>query len=166
MAAVQIALAVLLLAGLSACDELDISAEDVVFGDKVYSQYEADADPDSAPASYTSDEARPVLETPFSSVNLGRVTLGKKVEHILAIRNGGDANLLVYQLLTTCDYISATLSAGEIPPGKIALLTVTIDATNDPEPAGTTIRRGIIIVSNDPAQPELTIWIQASIEAP
>jgi hypothetical protein len=84
------------------------------------------------------------------------------VQHEFVIRNDGDAPLTISRAFSTCACTTAYFTASVIPPGKIAIMTLTFDAGYH-DVRGQTVRRGIIIESNDPDQPETEIWTQATV---
>lgn len=84
------------------------------------------------------------------------------VQHKFVIANNGDAPLTISRAYTTCACTTAYFSASIIPAGKIAIVTLTFDAGYH-DVRGQTVRRGIIIESNDPDHPETEIWTQASV---
>lgn len=57
------------------------------------------------------------------------------------------------------------LGAAVIPPGKVSIVTLTLDAGFH-DVAGRTVRRGVIIESNDPNRPETELWTQAAVRNP
>jgi hypothetical protein len=84
------------------------------------------------------------------------------VEHQFVIANEGDAPLTISKAYTTCACTTADFSASIIPPGKIAIVTLIFDAGFH-DVRGETVRRGLIIESNDPLNPHTEIWTQASV---
>ena len=63
---------------------------------------------------------------------------------------------------TTCGCTTAEISADVIPPGKAVTIELVYDAGFH-DTAGQTVRRGLIIESNDPDQPQAEIWVQADV---
>ena len=86
------------------------------------------------------------------------------VQHQFIIANEGEAPLTISRAYTSCACTTADFTATVIPPGKIAIMTLTFDAGVH-DVRGQTVRRGVIIESNDPASPQTEIWIQASVNA-
>lgn len=105
-------------------------------------------------------QARLVL--PVAEYDFGMVDAQAVVEHVFYLVNGGTQDLMVERAYTTCGCTSAELSTAVIPPGKAGRLIVRFDAETH---AGSslTVRRGLVIETNDPTQPQAEIWIQASI---
>ena len=61
-----------------------------------------------------------------------------------------------------CGCTAAEISADVIPPGKAVTIELVYDAGFH-DTAGQTVRRGLIIESNDPDQPQAEIWVQADV---
>lgn len=78
------------------------------------------------------------------------------------IANYGQSPLVIRRAYTTCGCTIADFTATEIPPGKVALMTLQFD-TGFHDMRGTTVRRGVVIETNDPDHPIQEIWIQASV---
>lgn len=107
--------------------------------------------------------AQPKLFLPLTFHDFGAVRYGARVSKEFVIINQGSAPLVIQRAYTTCGCTVADFTASTIPPGKAALITVTWDSSQH-APTATTIRRGVIILSNDPTQPQSEIWIQATIK--
>ena len=75
----------------------------------------------------------------------------------------GEGPLLIRRAYTTCGCTVADFTSSEIPPGKVALMKLYFD-TGFHDMRGATVRRGVIIETNDPNQPEQEIWIQATVK--
>ncbi|MBK8909195.1 MAG: DUF1573 domain-containing protein [Rhodospirillales bacterium] len=78
------------------------------------------------------------------------------------VRNTGEAPLTINRAYTTCGCTTAEISADTIPPGKAVTVELRFDAGFH-DSAGQTVRRGIIIETNDPDQPQAEIWVQAEV---
>jgi hypothetical protein len=95
--------------------------------------------------------------------DFGEVDARTKVTHQFVITNKGAGPLVVEQAYTTCTCTTAELTAAIIPPGKVSLVTVRFDPAF--HRTGTaTVRRGLILQTNDPIHPQAEIWIQAHIK--
>lgn len=105
----------------------------------------------------------PRLEIVPAYFDFGRIDADQVVEHTFVIRNRGSADLLIRRAYTTCECTRAEISASAIPPGKIALATVRYDPRIHGQP-GATLRRGVILESNDPDHTQSEIWVQARIK--
>jgi hypothetical protein len=105
---------------------------------------------------------QPKIAVPQTSYNFGRIGPLDVVERTFIVRNEGNAPLTISRAYTTCGCTVAHFSASIIPPGKLATVRVVFDAGFH-DTAGQTVRRGIIIESNDPARSQSEIWVQASV---
>ncbi len=108
----------------------------------------------------SSGQARVQIPTDF--YDFGIIGARSVVHRDFLIVNQGSAPLVILQAYTTCGCTSAELTATVIPPGKASRVTVTFNAGLHPA-AGQTVRRGLILETNDPNQPTAEIWIQASV---
>lgn len=94
--------------------------------------------------------------------DFGRIGAKDVVTRSFLLRNDGEAPLTISHAYTTCGCTTATISADVIPPGKAATIELIFDAGFH-DAAGQTVRRGLIIESNDPDQPQAEIWVQAEV---
>ncbi len=108
------------------------------------------------------DQLQPQIS--LSQTFYGFGTIGPKdiVKQTFVIRNTGQGVLKISNAYTTCGCTIADFSSSVIPPGKVALVTVTFDAGFH-DTRGQTVRRGVIIENNDPNQSNVEIWIEASV---
>lgn len=155
---------------ISACQQTPGSpdhSDQLVYDQPLHGEYTGQQDQAPAAVTAADDPAvglyRPHLELPTSYQKMGRVTRGKKAEITFVLHNTGSADLTVHRIYTTCSYVTAYLTASVIPPGRAALLIVTLDTGAYLETGSAVIQRGVVIESNDPYQPEATLWVQASI---
>ena len=85
---------------------------------------------------------------------------------VVAVRNDGDAPLVVTEVLTTCGCTTAALEPMTLAPGEAGNLHIIFDSgAHGPELTGPIMRR-VILVSNDPILPEATVDLQAVILPP
>lgn len=78
------------------------------------------------------------------------------------IANTGEAPLTISRAYTTCGCTTADFTATIIPPGQVSIMTLRFDAGFH-DVSGQTVRRGVIIESNDPNNSTTEIWVQASV---
>ena len=78
------------------------------------------------------------------------------------IANTGEAPLTISRAYTTCGCTTADFTSAIIPPGKVSIMTIVLDAGFH-DVTGQTVRRGVIIENNDPKRSSTEIWIQASV---
>lgn len=107
-------------------------------------------------------QRQPKIVLPDNTYDFGRIGARAVVKRQFVIRNAGEAPLTISRAYTTCGCTTADLTASVIPPGKVALATLTFDAGFH-DTSGQNVRRGLIIENNDPSQSEAAIWIRASV---
>jgi hypothetical protein len=105
---------------------------------------------------------KPVMVISEHFYDFGSVGPRQLLTRTFVIANQGQSMLLIRRAYTTCGCTVADFTSTEIPPGKVALMTLRFDASFHNMRAST-VRRGVIITSNDPDQPQQEIWIQASV---
>lgn len=126
--------------------------------------------PDSQPraaataqvASTETGTGSPVAETPESYYDFGVIAGDAVVVRTFALRNQGDAPLVIQRAYTTCGCTTAEISAQVIPPGKLALVQMRFDAGFH-DVRGMTVRRGLVVETNDALHPRVEMWVQATV---
>ncbi len=163
------ALAALILAGLALTlaawgrqDAAHYRPSEIIYDRPLHGEYQGGPLPGSV-ALLPEDGPQPRISVPDSMQMAGRVRLGQSRRHHFVIRNSGQAPLTIAGVYTTCGYLSADLTASVIPPGRAALLTLTLDTSRYPGAHAGMIRRGAILQTNDPRRPEVAVWVQAFI---
>ena len=117
----------------------------------------------SKPVAGLSDiHSQPQLQVSELFYDFGSISPDQVATHTFVVANQGTDTLLIQQASTTCGCATAELTSSHIPPGKVALLTVHLNAHN-PDLRGTTVRRGILLETNDAGHPTQEIWVQAAI---
>jgi hypothetical protein len=111
-------------------------------------------------ADLSGPQPQTVISDPF--YDFGKVSPDQATAHVFSIANQGEGVLVIMAAQTTCGCTTADLTATEIPPGKVALMTVHFDAKLHPL-RGQTVRRGVMLETNDPRNPVLEFWVQAAI---
>lgn len=101
-----------------------------------------------------------VIEQDF--FDFKKVGATEVVQHEFVLTNEGDAPLVITSAFTTCACTTADFSGTIIPPGKIAIVTLTFDAGYH-DARGQTVRRGLIMQTNDPMNPQVEVWTQAAV---
>ena len=120
----------------------------------------------AAPAPAPAANGAPQLAADATRLDLGEVVNGVVVERDVAVRNDGDAPLVVTEVLTTCGCTTAALEPMTLAPGEAGNLHIIFDSgAHGPELTGPIMRR-VILVSNDPILPEATVDLQAVILPP
>jgi len=88
--------------------------------------------------------------------DFGPVPLGSALTHAFLVTNAGDAPL-VLSLATECSCTEATFEKGTLGPGESGALTVSYLVTGVGRE-----RKSIVVRSNDPATPRLTLYVGAT----
>ncbi len=105
---------------------------------------------------------QPRIEIPSAFYDFGAISSQAVVQRDFLLINRGSAPLIIQQAYTTCGCTTAKLTASVIPPGKASRATIIFNAGFHPV-AGQTVRRGLVLETNDPSHPEAEIWVQASV---
>lgn len=108
------------------------------------------------------ESGSPRAELPASFYDFGAITSKAVVKRDFLVINRGKAPLIIYQAYTTCGCTTAELTASRVPPGQAARATIIFNAGYH-NVTGQTVRRGLILETNDPDHPEVEIWVQAEI---
>ena len=105
---------------------------------------------------------QPTIAVSADFHDLGVIGAQDVVTYEFVIFNQGEAPLTISRAYTTCGCTTADFTATVIPPGKVSIMTLTLDAGFH-DITGQTVRRGVIIENNDPDNPQMEIWVQASV---
>jgi hypothetical protein len=108
------------------------------------------------------DQPQPKIVVPNDYYDFGRVGASAVVKREFLVRNEGEAPLTISRAYTTCGCTIGEFTARVIPPGKVALVTLVFDAGFH-DARGQTVKRGIIIESNDRGDSRAEVWIKASV---
>lgn len=152
-----------LLAGRSSAQTgFKYSSEDVVYDQPLTAVHEMEPlNLESIPFLPT-DGPQPKISLSEDSYNFGTIGPTEVVTYDFAITNLGEAPLTISRVYTTCGCTTADFTATVIPPGKVSVVTMRLDAGFH-DVSGQTVRRGIIIENNDPKNPQVEIWAQATV---
>lgn len=137
---------------------------DITYGEKIHAVHDmgsANYAPFSE-ASATDSALKPDIRLSENFYDFGKVDARQVLTRTFVIANFGEFPLIIRHAYTTCGCTVADFTADEIPPGKVALMTLKLD-TGYHDMGGTTVRRGVVIETNDPDHPTQEIWIQASV---
>jgi hypothetical protein len=108
------------------------------------------------------DQPQPKISVPVAYYDFGSIGPRDVVKRKFVIRNEGEAPLTISRAFTTCGCTTAEFTARVIPPGKVALVTLALDAGFH-DVRGQTVDRGIIIESNDRGNSQAEIWTRAAV---
>jgi hypothetical protein len=94
--------------------------------------------------------------------DFGRIGAKDVVLRTFTVHNTGEGPLTISRAYTTCGCTTAEVSADVIPPGKAVTVELRFDAGFH-DSAGQTVRRGVILETNDPDQPQVEMWVEAEV---
>jgi hypothetical protein len=119
---------------------------------------------ESMPGSMNAREGAVYPKADLSSgfYNFGTISRDAVVQRDFLVVNRGDAPLEIREAHTTCGCTTAHLTASVIPPGQASRITMIFNAGFH-DVTGQTVRRGLLMTTNDPDHPELEIWVQVSV---
>jgi hypothetical protein len=101
-------------------------------------------------------------DAPVDFFDFGAIGSKAVVQHDFLLINRGSGPLNITRAYTTCGCTTAQISSAVIPAGKAARVTLTFDAGYHMT-AGQTVRRGLVLETDDPDRPEMEIWVQAAV---
>jgi len=142
----------------------DFNSEDIVRDQPFLAVHEmVTFDPNSIPF-LPEDGPQPKIAFSENEYNFGNIGLRDVVSKAFIIANRGDAPLTISKAYTTCGCTTVEISASVIPPGKAVTANLIFDAGYH-ETGGQTVRRGLILETNDPKFPRSEIWTRATVKA-
>lgn len=107
-----------------------------------------------SPAALADDAPRPRMEVAEKQLSFGEVVQGQQVRVPLALKNAGQAPLVITHVETTCDCSVARLPAGPIAPGATGEVLVEFDSRERTGVQGFEV----YVYSNDPAQADRGLY--------
>ena len=138
------------------------SPEDVVYDQPLHAIHEMTGSTVNQINFLPKDGPQPEIAVSEDFYNFGVIGPTDVVTHDFVIANVGEAPLTIYRAYTTCGCTTADFTSTVIPPGKVVVVTMTLDAGYH-DVRGQTVRRGIIIENNDPRNPQVELWAQATV---
>jgi Protein of unknown function (DUF1573) len=109
-----------------------------------------------------SPNAPPRIMLMPSALDLGTGAPGEVLTGTVLVRNTGGSPLQFSKIKPGCSCLSVQLSSGTIPTGQSATLTI----AGRMKPDGSPLAFGVSLSTNDPAQPESVLFVQASPAPP
>jgi hypothetical protein len=103
---------------------------------------------------------QPQIEAPAPNYDFGTVLEGTQVKHEFTIKNGGQADLVIGQVQTSCGCTVAKSDKQRLRPGERTSLPVTFDTRHEKGHAS----RRIDVYTNDPKTPDLALQMQGVIK--
>lgn len=104
------------------------------------------------------EPAPPSLHVDPAAVDLGEARAGTLLTHTFTLTNTGESLLRIHNIRTSCGCTASHISTRELPAGATATLTASLNLAGRSGPQSETIR----IQSNDPANPNLTLTLNAT----
>lgn len=99
------------------------------------------------------------LQVDASRHDFGKVPSNSKSTHTFRITNGGDKDLVIGRIHTSCGCTSTVLGKSTLAPGESTGLEAVFNTGNDHGPVEKTIR----VESNDPKSPTTSLSIAAEV---
>lgn len=108
----------------------------------------------------------PEISVETQQLDLGDVPNGQIAERDVVVRNSGEGILAIEGISTSCGCTTATLEPMQLGPGESGTLHIEYDAgAHGPDLTGPLVRQ-VFIMSNDPAQPEVTVELSVNVTRP
>jgi hypothetical protein len=104
----------------------------------------------------------PSIRVEPEGFDFGKALPEKTLRKEFVLRNFGDAELVVESVSTTCGCTAALASDKRVPPGGSTQLRVTFETRSYTGK----VERQVLVRSNDPKTPLLTVKVSATVEAP
>lgn len=104
-------------------------------------------------------ESSSELEISQSEVDFGDVESGQKKENEIYFINKGKADLIINEIKSTCECITASVSKYKLLTGEVGIMKIFFDSSN----RNGEITRTLMVLSNDPISPEQTIVVHANV---
>lgn len=139
---------------------IEYAPEDISYDQPLHAVHEMEAGP---PIPFLPGNGpQPRIAVNERYYDFGSVGSNEAVTRQFVVANQGEAPLTISRAYTTCGCTIADITGSVIPPGKVAVITLVFDAGFH-DVRGQTVRRGLILENNDPDNPNVEIWTQASV---
>jgi hypothetical protein len=116
----------------------------------------------AVPAASAEQAKAPRIAVEPESFDFGKALPGKTLRKEFTLKNYGDAELVIERVSTTCGCTAALTSDKQVPPGGSTILRVTLETRS----YSGRVERQVLVRSNDPKTPLLTVKVSATVEAP
>jgi len=107
-------------------------------------------------------QPQPRIAVPTKVHDFGTIGPKDVVRYRFQIRNEGQGPLTISRAFTTCGCTTARVSARVIPPGKAASVELIFDAGFH-DARWQSVKRGLVIESNDRGRWKTTVWTEAKV---
>lgn len=109
------------------------------------------------------DQAKaPSIRVEPEGFDFGKALPDKTLRKEFVLRNFGAGDLVIEDVKTTCGCTAAITAESRVPPGGSTRLQVTFETRSY---VGR-VERQVLVRSNDPKTPLLTVKVSATVEAP
>ena len=110
------------------------------------------------------DKAKPApcIRVEPESFDFGKALPGKTLRKEFTLRNFGDAELVIEGVSTTCGCTAAITADKQLAAGGSTQLSVTLETRS----YSGRVERQVLVRSNDPKTPLLTVKVTATVEKP
>jgi hypothetical protein len=106
--------------------------------------------------------AAPAIRVEPDGFDFGKALPEKTLRKEFVLRNFGDAELVIEDVKTTCGCTAAITAESRVPPGGSTRLLVSLETRGYKGK----LERQVLVRSNDPKTPLLTVKVGATVEAP
>jgi len=118
----------------------------------------------TAPAAVGDEKraAAPRIRVDPEGFDFGKAQQNKTLRKEFTLRNFGDAELVIEGVTTTCGCTAAITAETHVEPGGSTQLRVTLETRS----YSGTLERQVLVRSNDPETPLLSLKVSATVEKP
>lgn len=110
----------------------------------------------------TEEQKTPRIRVEPETFDFGKALPAKTLRKEFTLSNFGDAALVIENVSTTCGCTAALASDTKLAPGSSTVLRVTLETRS----YSGKLERQVLVRSNDPNTPLLTVKVSATVEAP
>jgi hypothetical protein len=118
--------------------------------------------PAPTPTAALASSPVPVITIDPKSFDFGRIQFGQTVIHRFKVSNTGQATLHIKAVHANCGCTSTLIGKLDLEPGE----STEIEATFKPESSSGAVSKAILVFSDDPAHPRLTLRFKADVLPP
>ena len=108
------------------------------------------------------EAAAPRIRVEPEAFDFGKTLPGKTLRKEFTLRNFGDAELVIEGVTTTCGCTAAISAKTRLEAGGSTQLSVTLETRS----YSGKLERQVLVRSNDPKTPLLTVRVSATVEKP
>lgn len=142
--------------------DFEYTEADIEYGEPIHAIHEMTGAALDDISFLPKDGPQPQIAVSETTHGFGVVGANEVVTYDFIIKNVGEAPLTINRAYTTCGCTTADFTASVIPPGKVAIMKLVFDAGYH-DLSGQSVRRGVIIETNDPNVPSLELWVSAKV---